>query len=374
MLLLALIFIVFLFFWCEFGIYYVHLALTCGWPSGQARAQSENEVYLKALVLSDTHLLGTVRGHWFDKLRREWQMYRSFQSAMTLFSPSVVFFLGDLFDEGQWASGGDFKKYVERFKTLFHVPSSCKLYVVTGNHDIGFHSRTNRFLNDRFDRAMNTSPVDLLSFPSENVYLVRLNSMAMENDGCFLCHQAIVGIEKIAKQLGELRRKSVDTGVYPVLLTHFPLFRLNESICSEGDSAPANERFTTHRSGLDCFSKPASNYLLERLKPRLILNGHVHHSCSVNHTVTVEGNDDVGSGVANLTIPEWTVASFSWRNKVNPSFLLLELSKSDHRIRKCFLPNETVVILTYVLSCTLLLIMLVLIILSKTLLIKGKRE
>ena len=46
------------------------------------------------MVLADTHLLGSRLGHWADKLRREWQMYRAFQTAQTLFSPRHVFFLG----------------------------------------------------------------------------------------------------------------------------------------------------------------------------------------------------------------------------------------------------------------------------------------
>merc|ERR550517_1891817 len=48
------------------------------------------------MVLADTHLLGSRNGHWFDKLRREWQMHRAFQTAQTYFSPQHVFFLGDL--------------------------------------------------------------------------------------------------------------------------------------------------------------------------------------------------------------------------------------------------------------------------------------
>ena len=31
---------------------------------------------LKTMLLADTHMLGPIRGHWFDKLRREWQMQR----------------------------------------------------------------------------------------------------------------------------------------------------------------------------------------------------------------------------------------------------------------------------------------------------------
>ena len=70
----------------EFVIYYVAL-LKCSWPevdSVSARAKP-----LKAMVLADTHLLGPFRGHPWDKLRREWQMERAFQTALTLFDPEV---------------------------------------------------------------------------------------------------------------------------------------------------------------------------------------------------------------------------------------------------------------------------------------------
>lgn len=48
------------------------------------------------MVLADTHLLGSRNGHWFDKWRREWQMHRAFQTAMTLHQPEIVFILGTL--------------------------------------------------------------------------------------------------------------------------------------------------------------------------------------------------------------------------------------------------------------------------------------
>lgn len=333
----VLLYLVGLLLWCEFFLYYFHLAATCSWP------EKNSPGTLNALVLSDTHLLGTIRGHWFDKLRREWQMYRSFQTALTLFSPKLIFILGDIFDEGQFASSQDFDSYVNRFKSIFDVPSNCQLYVVTGNHDIGFHYRTHSYLYGRFDRAMNTSTVDYLTFPN-NIYVIRLNSMAMENDGCSLCNEAMIQIEKLSKKFHQLRQ-DVGMQVYPVLLTHFPMFRLNESICDDEDAVPPEEKFIVHRPGFDCFSKKASDYLLDRLKPRLILNGHVHHSCRVNHTVNSEGNSNFGK---LHVIPEWTVASFSWRNKADPSFLLLQLTNSSHSIHKCFLPNENFLILTYV--------------------------
>lgn len=93
------------------------------------------------MIIADTHLLGSRKGHWLDKLRREWQMHRAFQTAMLLHPPDLVFFLGDLFDEGLFCSGTEFDYYVKRFYSLFSVPNGTKVYVAVGNHDIGFHYR-----------------------------------------------------------------------------------------------------------------------------------------------------------------------------------------------------------------------------------------
>ena len=82
-------------------------------------------------------------------------MHRAFQTAIALHKPDAVFFLGaffycifkkirfialgDLFDEGQWASAEQFAIYAERFESLFYLPSHIKRYAAMGNHDVGFH-------------------------------------------------------------------------------------------------------------------------------------------------------------------------------------------------------------------------------------------
>lgn len=48
--------------------------------------------------------------------------------------------------------------------------------------------------------------------------------------------------------------------------------------------------------------------LLDVLNPRIIIDGHTHHGCRKIH------RDD---------ILEVTIPSFSWRNKDNPSFLMV---------------------------------------------------
>ena len=73
-------------FYNEFLIYYLVLS-TCGYPAVPQGS------HIGAMVLADTHLLGARNGHWFDKLRREWQMHRTFQTAQTIFRPEHVFFL-----------------------------------------------------------------------------------------------------------------------------------------------------------------------------------------------------------------------------------------------------------------------------------------
>ena len=72
----------------EFVIYYATL-LNCSWPNINPTGHSGRVKPLRAMILADPHLLGPYRGHPLDRLRREWQMERSFQTALTLFDPEV---------------------------------------------------------------------------------------------------------------------------------------------------------------------------------------------------------------------------------------------------------------------------------------------
>lgn len=91
----------------EYLIYWQVLA-KCNWPKeGVIREENEDskrQDSVKLMILSDTHLLGSRHGHWFDKLRREWQQYRAFQTARYLLKPDYVVILGDVTDEGKFCS------------------------------------------------------------------------------------------------------------------------------------------------------------------------------------------------------------------------------------------------------------------------------
>lgn len=311
--------------YCEFLVYYLVL-WQCHWPS----PQTSNP--LTAMVVADTHLLGSRKGHWWDKLRREWQMHRAFQTAQTYFQPKHIFFLGDLFDEGQWCPPEEFDYYVKRFHSLFHVDKTkARTHVMAGNHDIGFHYVITPYLNTRFNQAFKIKPVNLRVI--QGVPIVMINSMAFEGDGCFLCQPAVEAVKRLESRFSSLPP--------PILMSHFPLYRESDTMCDEPDGAPPHEKDTPFRERWDCISQHSSDFLLKRLKPRLVLSGHTHHGCNTSH----------GQGLYEIS-----VSSFSWRNRNNPAFLLATFDNKSHRIEKCYLPQESHVINFYIGSLVLFLI------------------
>ncbi|KRX17893.1 Metallophosphoesterase 1 -like protein [Trichinella nelsoni] len=166
---------------CEHYIFAIVLS-SCSWPD------SQNENALKFFVLADTHILGDYKGHWFDKLRREWQMKKCFQTSVRFFNPDAVFVLGDLFDEGMWSDEKRFKKYTNDFYDIFSA-NSTPLYAVIGNHDVGFHDQLHPLRLIWFYDAFGMDIVELVVLKRYPFILV--NSMAMENDQCIFCSEAV---------------------------------------------------------------------------------------------------------------------------------------------------------------------------------------
>ncbi|RLU21082.1 hypothetical protein DMN91_007698 [Ooceraea biroi] len=351
----ALLGVLFILFFCEYLIYYVVL-IQCGWPILEARKEDltvhakATDTPVRAMFIADTHLLGSREGHWFDKLRREWQMYRAFQTMMTLHRPDIVFILGDVFDEGQWCGATEFEYYLKRFHSLFYVPEGTHLYVVAGNHDMGFHYAITPYRSQRFINGLKSPSVRRVSVRGNHFVLI--NSMALEGDGCFLCRPTEIAVNKLAKDLKCARKMSNDCRnasaisrySRPILLQHYPMYRESDEICNELDQAPDELRAIKFRERWECLSKEASEQLLDILNPRLIAAGHTHHGCRRIH------RDDV---------LEFTVSSFSWRNKVNPSLLLGTFTPSNYAVAKCYMPVESTVIIIYNVSLTCVLIYLI---------------
>ncbi|XP_013201242.2 metallophosphoesterase 1 [Amyelois transitella] len=346
--------LLFIYFYCEYLIYYV-TQVQCEWPALKKEyAQDVTPVY--AMVLADTHLLGSRNGHWFDKWRREWQMHRAFQTAMTLHGPEAVFVLGDLFDEGKWCPEKEFNEYVDRFHKLFRVPEGTAMYTVVGNHDIGFHYRITPHLAYRFESKLSAPPVRLVTIKDNHFVLI--NSMAMEGDGCSLCSRAINEIERIEDILkcssgSTLCKGNVVLKKYsrPIIMQHYPLYRESDSICTEPDAAPLPDRNSLFEERWDCLSRESTEYLVERLRPRSAFGGHTHHSCVVRHSF-------VPTADHKIEFTEYTVPSFSWRNRLDPKYYLLTITPEEVRVSKCGLPRECTLQATAVVMLLALLIYL----------------
>ncbi|XP_035994407.1 metallophosphoesterase 1 isoform X3 [Fundulus heteroclitus] len=313
------------FFFCEYLIYFPTI-LKCAWPKlSHARGGAEGtggrptEPAVRAMVLSDTHLLGAVGGHWFDKLRREWQMERAFQTALWLLKPEIVFILGDIFDEGKWSSQKHWEDDVRRFHRMFRHSTDTELVVLVGNHDIGFHYEMDWFKLQRFEKVFNASSTRIVTKKGVNFLLV--NSVALHGDGCPICQSVEKDLIKLSRDLNCSLQKSQLGGqetegcegsqtyppTAPIMLQHYPLYRVSDASCTGQDAAPPEERHLLFREKYDVLSKEASQRLLQWFKPRLVLSGHTHSGCEVLH---------------DKRYPEVSVPSFSWRNRNNPSFIL----------------------------------------------------
>ncbi|XP_031618704.1 metallophosphoesterase 1 homolog [Contarinia nasturtii] len=318
----------------------------CQWPNKLNDS-------VRAIILADTHLLGPFNGHWFDKLRREWQMRRAFHAAVFLHKPDVVFILGDIFDEGQWVDGENFEAYLMRFHSIFNAPENVKVYSTVGNHDIGFHYRLHPYIVDRFKNAFEESQNSLITI--KNSHFILLNSMTLSRDGCYFCADAEAEILKISQRLNCAKLPSRSTNcknlnnklpfyARPIVLQHFPTFRVSDNVCKEHDSP----KIEIYRESWEVLSKEATKFL-EILNPAVAFSGHTHNFC---RSLNIWG------------VEEFTIASFSWRNKNNPSFLLAEFFKSDYAVSKCDMPREDTVVCIYITTGSIVLLTIIYIVFS----------
>lgn len=275
-------------------------------------------------------------------------MHRTFQSAVTLFSPEHIFILGDIFDEGNWVDSNQFREYMDRFAKLFYVPPSVQVHALAGNHDVGFHYATRPFLVNRFYSAFNTSGVRLLTI--RDIHFISINSVAMESDGCVICEQAERELAYVSYQLNCTRGvgdekscaklpKLAAAYSQPIVLQHYPLYRRSDAECLASDMPKLDK----YRERWEVLSRDSTKLIGRLLEPRLAFSGHTHYYChSKNRVINVE---------------EYTIPSFSWRNKNDPSFLLAQFTPATNAVYKCDMPKESTVIRFYVFGVPLCFIL-----------------
>ena len=66
--------------------------------------------------------------------------------------------------------------------------------------------------------------------------------------------------------------------------------------------------------------------------------------------------DEPREEIVEDLIEEWSVASFSWRNRNNPNFILAKITQDQIALSKCYLPEEDSVITMYLFGFTAIII------------------
>lgn len=134
-------------------------------------------------------------------------------------------------------------------------------------------------------------------------------------------------------------------------MQHYPLYRESDTICTEPDAAPLPERNSLFEERWDCLSKESTEYLVESLHPRAAFGAHTHHSCMLRHSF-------VPTTDHKIEFVEYTVPSFSWRNRLDPKYYLLTITPEEVKVSKCGLPREWTLQITAILMTLALLVYL----------------
>ena len=95
----------------------------------------------KLLLIADPQLIGEKDEGLFGAITRidsDRYLAKSFALAYDYVRPDWTLFLGDIFDEGLSANDEEFKRYFERFDSIFHFDAHAqRSLVVPGDNDVG---------------------------------------------------------------------------------------------------------------------------------------------------------------------------------------------------------------------------------------------
>lgn len=188
----------------------------------------------------------------------------AFQRAMFWFQPDTVIFLGDLISS-QHISDQEFKLRVNRFKFIFQTYTHS-IHIV-GNHDVGYAEDMTVRNVERFERAFDclvNSAQRILD--DESLQIVTLNAMALEETKSESLHQETMQFIENSKAVPNT-----------ILLNHIPLHK-EQGVCIDGPEyeMDAEKKFIRWQNMM---SENASDFLIKKLNPRIIISGHDHEGC-----------------------------------------------------------------------------------------------
>ncbi|KAL5062535.1 hypothetical protein RYX36_024272 [Vicia faba] len=345
----------------EMLAYWLPSIETCSWPHFKVQTNNDSyqNDYVKVAVITDPQLTDKTSLRVPEKslalklvnFYTDLNMRRSFFSSILPFKPDVILFLGDYFDGGPHLSDEEWKESFNRFKHIFGLNAQGKyndkqVYFISGNHDIGYESL--HYAKPKvIGRYEETFGIRNYKFTVGKVDFIAVDAQML--DGHPQKH--------LTSQVWEfVKNISVDNVIHPrVLLTHIPLYRPDGTYCGPDRSYPiinqAIDRAAYDKSGdiiyQNYVSKKSSKYLLDTIKPKLILSGHDHDQCTITHQSK--------SG----PVKEHTLGTISMKQgNLYPSFMLLSVDNSTLRnasilqepllTHLCYLPKQLHIYIWYI--------------------------
>ncbi|KAG7389302.1 Metallophosphoesterase 1 [Phytophthora pseudosyringae] len=328
---------------CQAGVFYLQ-----AWRCQRQLPQSPADDALTVLVVTDVHLLGKRRRSFVERLWVDWQVRAAARAAVDVHAPEVALVLGDQFDEGgRWTPATDWDEYAGRFFRAFGSFLPLKTLYLVGNHDASFGRDLRLQDLQRFEVTFGkTNRIDEIGGHT----FVSLNTMALDSDVASdeVKTEARSFLESV--RFGDLRAR---TSGSVVLLSHLPLFRVDDLQCGEERLREAGHvtyeapafKYETHHHVL---SRELTTELLDKVQPDLVLSGHTHAWCAYQHP--------------NAAAKEFTIPAFSWGQRPDPSYALLRLPRTGHvdagrpQVTACHLPREPFIFATYAATAAVVLL------------------
>ncbi|XP_057504127.1 uncharacterized protein C630.12 [Actinidia eriantha] len=347
---------------------------SCSWPHLRHQSSSINQVeyssdYVKVAVVADPQVMDRTSlrlapnslAMEIAKFYTDLFMRRAILASVLPFQPDVILFLGDHFDGGPSLSDEEWQESLSRFKDIFNLNmleknSKTQVYYLPGNHDIGyaaFHSNMREVI-ERYEQEFGSRNYQ---FTVGKVDFIAIDAQTIDGHSQGNLASATWDfVKNVSKDIGLTPR---------VLLTHIPLYRPDRTYCGPHRSSPIiNQRVSRAAQTQEILyqnyvTEKTSNYLLDMLRPELILSGHDHDQCTVTHL----------SKYGQVT--EHTLGTISWQQgNLYPSFMLLSASNlTFHNVSRskdavltqlCFLPAQTYIYIWYLTLFVLTLLVLLL--------------
>ncbi|ETI48083.1 hypothetical protein L914_07561 [Phytophthora nicotianae] len=313
---------------CQAGVFYFQ-AWHC-----QLQLPQMSDDTLTVLVVTDVHLLGKRRRSFVERLWVDWQVRAAARAAVDVHSPEVALVLGDQFDEGsRWTPDVDWDEYAGRFFRAFASFLPLRTLYLVGNHDTSF-GRDMR-LQDLKRYEVTFGAANRIDEIQGHTF-VSLNTMALDSD--VASREVKTEARSFLESVNFYDLRARTTGSV-ILLTHLPLFRVDDLQCGEERLRESGHvtyeapgfKYETHHHVL---SRELSAELLAKVQPDLVLSGHTHAWCAYKHS--------------NAVAMEYTVPAFSWGQRPDPSYAVLRLPHANKpEITACHLPQEPFVFATY---------------------------